>query len=110
MLGVLKSSPKYLKIILKVNHMRYLQVEEARKKLGHLIDEVREEGPVTIGRRGKEQAVLLSSKDYVRLRQAEENAARARFAAALEAIGSEVRRRKVSERVVEEAIRAARRR
>lgn len=90
--------------------MRYIPVEEARKRLGRLVQEVREEGPVTIGRRGKEQAVLVSDVEYSRLRAAEVDAARRRFAAALESIGATVRRRKVTKRVVDEAVRAARKR
>lgn len=89
--------------------MKYVPVEEARKQLGRLVQEVREEGPVTIGRRGKDQAVLLSDTEYARLRRAEDEAARARFAAALEAIGLEVRRRKVPKGAVSEAIGATRR-
>lgn len=90
--------------------MRYVPVEEARKRLGRLVQEVREEGPVTIGRRGKEQAVLLSDAEYERLRRAEEEAARIRFAAALDAIGAAVKRGRSPKRLVDEAIRAARRR
>ncbi len=90
--------------------MRYVPVEEARKQLGRLVQEVREDGPVTIGRRGSEQAVLLSDAEYERLRRAEEDAARARFVTALESIGAAVRRGKLSKRVVDEAIRATRRR
>ncbi|MGH2398636.1 MAG: type II toxin-antitoxin system Phd/YefM family antitoxin [bacterium] len=90
--------------------MKYVPVEEARKQLGRLVQEVREEGPVTIGRRGKEQAVLMSDAEYARLRRAEEVAARARFEAALVAIAGEARRSRLPQRLVGEAIRAARRR
>ena len=90
--------------------MRYLPVEDARKQLGRLVQEVREDGPVTIGRRGKEQAVLMSDAEYARLRQAEEAAAKARFEAALTAIAGETRRARLAQRVVDEAIRATRRR
>lgn len=88
--------------------MRYVPVEAARKRLGRLVQEVREEGPVTIGRRGQEQAVLLSDEEYARLKRSEEEAAKARFVAALEAIGGEVRRKKISPRVVAEAVKSAR--
>ena len=97
-------------IILKVNLMRYVPVEDARKQLGRLVQEVREDGPVTIGRRGKEQAVLMSDTEYARLRQAEEAAAKARFEAALTAIAGETRRARLAQRVVDVAIRATRRR
>lgn len=88
--------------------MRYVPVEAARKRLGSLVQEVREEGPVTIGRRGREQAVLLSEEEYSRLKRSEEEAAKARFAAALKDIRAEVRRRKIPRRVVADAVRSAR--
>ncbi len=90
--------------------MRYVPVEEARKRLGTLVREASTGNPVTIGRRGTEQAVLLSEEEYARLRQIEDEAARMRFKEALEAITMNVREQKVSRKVVEEAIRAARRR
>ncbi|MGH2398062.1 MAG: type II toxin-antitoxin system Phd/YefM family antitoxin [bacterium] len=88
--------------------MRYVPVEDARKRLGRLVQEVREEGPVTIGRRGREQAVLLSEEEYARLRRSDEEAAKARFAAALKEIQAEVRRRGIPRSVVTSAIRSAR--
>jgi prevent-host-death family protein len=89
--------------------MRYIPVEHARKRLGRLVQEVREEGPVTIGRRGRDQAILLSEEEYARLRRSEEEAARTRFAAALKEIHEEVRRRKIRRGVVTDAVRSARR-
>jgi prevent-host-death family protein len=89
--------------------MKYIPVEDARKRLGKLLHEVREEGPVAIGRRGKEQAVLISDAEYARLRRAEDDAAQKRFEAALAAIAGTVRRARLRRRVVGEAIRAARR-
>jgi len=88
--------------------MRYIPVEAARKRLGRLVQEVREEGPVTIGRRGREQAVLLSEEEYARLRRSDEEAAKARFAAALKEIHEEVRRRKIPRSVVADALKATR--
>ncbi len=90
--------------------MRYVPVEEARKRLGTLVREASTGTPVTIGRRGTEQAVLLSEEEYARLRQIENEAARMRFKEALEAIGAKVQEQKISRKVVEEAIRVARRR
>ncbi len=90
--------------------MRYVPVEEARKRLGRLVQEVREEGPVTIGRRGNERAVLLSDAEYDRLRRVEEETARVRFVAALESISAAVRRKRLPRGVIDEAIRATRRR
>ncbi len=90
--------------------MRYVPVEEARKRLGMLVREASTGKPMIIGRRGTEQAVLLSEEEYARLRQIEGEAARVRFKEALEAIGATVQEQKVSRKVVEEAIRVARRR
>ena len=90
--------------------MRYVPVEEARKRLGTLVREASAGEPVIIGRRGTEQAILLSEGEYARLRQIEDEASRVRFKEALEAIGATVREQKVSQKVVERAIRAARRR
>lgn len=90
--------------------MRYLPVEEARKKLGKLVAEAATGEPVVIGRRGTEQAVLLSGEEYERLRRIEEQAAAARFKEALQSIQAGVRRARIPRKVVDEAIRAARRR
>lgn len=90
--------------------MKYLPVEEARKKLGQLVAEVTAGEPVIIGRRGKEQAVLVSGEEYERLRRLEEQAAQTRLKEALEAIRGEVRRQKLPRRTVDDAVRWARRR
>jgi prevent-host-death family protein len=90
--------------------MRYLPVEEARKKLGKLVADASSGEPVLIGRRGTEQAVLLSQEEYDRLRRMEEQAALARLKEALQAIRAEVRKEKLPRTVVDEAIRRARRR
>ncbi len=90
--------------------MRYIPVEEARKKLGKLVSEASSGEPVVIGRRGTAQAILLSGREYERLRRVEEEVARVRFREALETIGAAVRAQRLSPTVVEEAVRAARRR
>jgi prevent-host-death family protein len=90
--------------------MRYVPVEEARKRLGTLVRDAWAGEPVIIGRRGTEQAILLSEEEYTRLRQIEDEAARMRFKEALDAIGATVREQRVSRKVVERAVRAARRR
>ncbi len=97
-------------INLKVIRMRYLPVEEARKKLGKLVADASSGEPVVIGRRGTQQAVLLSGEEYERLRQIEEQAAQDRLKEALEAIRAQVRREEIPRKVVGEAIRWARRR
>ncbi len=90
--------------------MRYVPVEEARKRLGRLVREASSGEPVVIGRRGADQAILISGEEYERLRRVEEQVAQTRFQAALTAIGTSVQDEKLSREVVEEAIRAVRRR
>jgi prevent-host-death family protein len=90
--------------------MRYVAVEEARKRLGMLVRDAASGEPVLIGRRGREQAVLVSGQEYERLKQVAEEAARARFQRALQAISAGTRRARLSRKVVEEALRAVRRR
>jgi prevent-host-death family protein len=90
--------------------MRYVPVEEARKRLGKLVREASSGEPVIIGRRGADQVILLSQEEYERLRLVEERAAQARFRGALEAISATVRDQKLAQKTVDEAIRAARRR
>ncbi|MBI3969982.1 MAG: type II toxin-antitoxin system Phd/YefM family antitoxin [Chloroflexi bacterium] len=89
--------------------MRYVPVEEARKQLGRLVKEAVDGATITIGRRGTEQAVLLSADEYERLRRMEEEAARSRFRNALQAIGAEVKQARLARSVVDEAVRATRR-
>ncbi len=100
----------YLKINLKVNPLRYLPVEQARKKLGKLVADASSGEPILIGRRGTEQAVLLSQEEYDRLRRMEEQAAQARLKEALRVIRAEVRKEKLPRTVVDEAVRRTRRR
>ena len=88
--------------------MRYVPVEEARKQLGKLVREAAAGEPVTIGRHGTEQAVLLSGEEYERLRRAEEEAAKARFREGLSRISEAVREAGLTPDVVEEAIAWAR--
>lgn len=90
--------------------MRYVPVEQARKRLGRLLQEVSAGHPVVIGRRGTDQAVLISGAEYERLRRIEEENARALFRQALESISAAVREEGIGPEVVDEAIRAARRR
>lgn len=90
--------------------MRYLQVEEARKKLGRLVEAAAGGEPVVIGRRGAQRAVLVSGEEYERLRRVEEEAARLRLREALDAIAGQVRRARLPLEVVDEALRSVRRR
>ena len=90
--------------------MRHVPIEEARKQLGKLVRDVAAGEPVIIGRRGVEQAVMISEEEYERLRRIEEeHAARVRFREALDAISAGVRTRRLPQKVVVEALRAARR-
>ncbi len=100
----------YCKINLKVNYVKYLPVEQARKNLGRLVREAAEGEPVVIGRRGIERAVLISGEEYERLRRVEEEAAQARYRRALEAIRADVAGVGLPPKVVEEAVRWVRRR
>lgn len=90
--------------------MKYLTVEQARKRLGRLVAESSSGEPLVIGRRGKEQAVLLSAEEYGRLRLLEEQIAQARLKEALETIRGEVRKQRLPRRAVDDAVRWARRR
>jgi antitoxin Phd len=88
--------------------MRTVAVEDARKQLGRLVSEAVAGNPVTISRRGTQQAVLLSEAEYERLKAQEEEAAKQRFFAALEDIHAAVEREGLTPDVVDEAIRAVR--
>lgn len=89
--------------------MRYVPVEAARRELGRLVREAATGEPVTIGRRGTEQAVLLGSDEYERLRRLEEQVAIERVEDALREIRAAVRKEKLPRSVVEDAIGWARR-
>ncbi|GAB6876172.1 type II toxin-antitoxin system Phd/YefM family antitoxin [Thermaerobacter litoralis] len=95
---------------LEVNLMlKLMTVEEARRELGRLLEEVRRTGqPVVITRRGTGEAVLLSAEEFQRLKSIEENYARLAFERALDAIGKAVEAAQLSPDVINDAIRAAR--
>ncbi len=97
-------------INLKVKRVRYVPVEEARKRLGRLVREAAAGERIVIGRRGTEQAVLVGSQEFDRLQRLEEQAAVVRFQEALAALSEETRRRRLRQDVVDEAIRTIRRR
>jgi prevent-host-death family protein len=89
---------------------KVVAVEEARRKLGRLIQEVAtSKQPLIIARRNSERAVLLGYQEYERLKAQETQAAESRFQAALEQIHSAVRQAGIKRGVVKEAIRRARR-
>ena len=89
--------------------LKLLTVEEARRKLGRLVEEVsRTRQPVILTRRGRDQTVLLAAEEYERLKGIEEAYARMAFQRALEAIGQDVARTGVARSAVDEATRWAR--
>lgn len=89
--------------------LKMVPVEEARKELGRLIHEVQESGqPLVLTRRGAGEAILLSFREYERLKQIEEAHAQLAFRQALEQLSRSVEQAALSPEVVEEAIRAAR--
>jgi antitoxin Phd len=45
------------------------QLQEAKAKLSELVQKAIDEGPQTVTRRGKPSVVILSVRDYERLRQ-----------------------------------------
>lgn len=90
--------------------LKLLSVEEARRELGRLLDEVNRTGePVLLTRRGTREAVLLSKDEFERLKAIEQAYAKLSFERALEAISEAVKAAKLSPDVVDEAVRAARR-
>ena len=110
----LTASREVFKMKLQTNHevnlmFKLMTVEEARRELGRLLEEVRRTGqPVVITRRGTGEAVLLSAEEFQRLKSIEENYARLAFERALDAIGKAVEAAQLSPDVIDDAIRAAR--
>ena len=49
------------------------QLQEAKNKLSEVVDHALKEGPQEITRRGKKTAVILSAKDYMRLKRKKGN-------------------------------------
>ena len=89
--------------------LKLTPIEEARRELGRLLDEVRRTGePILLTRRGTGEAVLLSAEEFERLKEIEEAYARLAFERALEAIGNAAAAAKLSPEVVDDAIRAVR--
>ena len=88
---------------------RMVSIEQARKELGRLMEEVRTSAePLLFTRRGSAEAVLLSREEYERLRNIEESYARASFRDALDRITVSTQRESVPQAAVDEAIRAVR--
>ncbi|MBX6376962.1 MAG: type II toxin-antitoxin system Phd/YefM family antitoxin [Clostridia bacterium] len=89
--------------------MKLMSIEEARRELGRLLDEVGRTGePIILTRRGTREAVLISADEFERLKGIEEAYARLSFRRALETISEAVDAAGLPPEVVDEAVRAAR--
>ena len=89
---------------------RFVGVEEARGTLGRLVEEVAASGePVSLTRRGRPLAVLMSREEYARLRLVATHQARQELAALLVDVRQRVGKAGVEQDVIAAAIAAARR-
>jgi prevent-host-death family protein len=88
---------------------RFLGVEDARGSLGRLVEEVAASGDVVaLTKRGKALAVLMSRDEYVQMKLAASERARAELGNALGAARRAVREAGLDVEVIDEAIGAAR--
>jgi prevent-host-death family protein len=88
---------------------RFLGVEDARGSLGRLVEEVAASGDVVaLTKRGKALAVLMSRDEYVQMKLAASERARAELGNALGAVRRAVREAGLDVEVIDEAIGAAR--
>lgn len=89
---------------------RFMGVEEARTQLGRLVEEIAQSGePVSLTKRGRPLATLVSNEEYARLKQAANRDAREDLGRRLSQIRRAVRSAGLDASVVEEAISAVRR-
>ena len=89
---------------------RFMGVEEARTQLGRLVEEIAQSGePVSLTKRGRPLATLVSNEEYARLKQAANRDARRDLGRRLSQIRRAVRSAGLDASVVEEAISAVRR-
>lgn len=89
---------------------RVMALEQARKVLGKLVQEVADRREaVIIAKKAQEKAVLVSFDEYARLKAAEAAEAERRFLEALSRIQADVAREGPSSELIEEAIREVRR-
>src|SRR3972149_2794681 len=68
--------------------MRYVSVEDARKRLGRLVGDAAAGERILIGRRGGEQVVLLGREEFDRLQRLVEQVAVTGFQEGLAALSS----------------------
>jgi antitoxin YefM len=88
---------------------RFVGVEEARARLGKLVEEVAESGnPVALTKRGRALAMIVGREEYSRIRQLASERARERLAKQLAQARRQIKAAGLDPSVVEEAIRAAR--
>lgn len=88
---------------------RFVGVEEARSKLGQLVDDVGRGGePVVFTKRGRALAVLLSREEYTRVKEASTRLARGELQDRLAKIRRRVLRAGLEPDVVDEAVAAVR--
>lgn len=88
---------------------RFIGVEEARVKLGQLVEEIAESGEhVALTKRGRALAVLVSRDEYAQLKQLATEQARQKLAAQLLAARRQVQAAGLDPKAIDEAIRAAR--
>jgi antitoxin YefM len=89
---------------------RVIGVEEARGKLGQLIEEVASgDGPVVLAKRGRVMGVLISRDEYTKLRQAAAKVAWDELERRLEEVRERVDQAGLDPSAIDEAIDAARR-
>ncbi len=89
---------------------RFVGIEDARGSLGHLVDEVATGNEVVaLTKRGKALAVLVSRDEYLQLKLAATENARARLERALDSARQSVDAAGLDPSVIDEAVAAARR-
>jgi prevent-host-death family protein len=88
---------------------RFVGVDNARGSLGRLVEEVAASGDVVaLTKRGKALAVLVSREEYVQMKLAASERARAELAESLGSARRTVREAGLDVAVIDEAIAAAR--
>jgi prevent-host-death family protein len=94
---------------MEVHVERFIGVDDARASLGRLVEDVAAGGDVVaLTKRGKALAVLVSRDEYVQMKLASSERARADLTIALGAARTAVREAGLDVAVIDEAIAAAR--
>lgn len=85
-------------------------VEEARARLGQLVEEIATTGePVALTKRGRPMAILVSNDEYARLQEAATREAREELGKRLKDVRRAVKAAGLDPSVVDDAVAAARR-